>query len=120
MDIYKQVSEIKQRPGFTENVGMLLIHNGVVRGWSRQDRKPVHAVTVTPDRAKMQAICQEFEQRPGIFAIAFEAASGECQVGDDLLSLVVAGDVRENVIQTLTELLNRVKSEAVMKEEHFS
>ncbi len=120
MDINKIVEEIKQRPGFTDNVGMLLVHNGVVRAWSRNGNAPVTSLTVRPDRVKMQAICDEMQTRPGIFAIAFEASEGECQVGDDLLSLVVAGDIRENVIETLTILLNRVKDEAVVKQEHLA
>ena len=37
--------------------------------------------------------------------------------GDDLLFLIVAGDIRENVKPALGELLDRIKSEAVTKQE---
>ena len=110
MDINKTLKELKQAPGFTEHVGMMLVHNGVVRGWARKDHAPVTCVTVTPDRDKM-------EQRPGIFKILAEAAEGELAPGDDLLFLVVAGDIRENVKATFAELLDRIKSEAVVKQE---
>ena len=69
MDINKTLQELKARPGFAEHVGMTLVHNGVVRAWSRKDHSPVSQVRVTPDRDKMSAICREMEQRPGIFAI---------------------------------------------------
>lgn len=117
MDINKTLKELKQAPGFTEHVGMMLVHNGVVRGWARKDHAPVTRVTVTPDRDKMAAICREMEQRPGIFKILAEAAEGELAPGDDLLFLVVAGDIRENVKATFAELLDRIKSEAVVKQE---
>ena len=91
MDVNKVLQELKARPGFTDHVGMMLVHNGVVRGWSRKDHAPVSSITVSHDQAKMDAICHEMEQRPGIFAIVAQANGGELQPGDDLLLLVVAG-----------------------------
>ena len=93
MDVNKVLQELKARPGFTDHVG-------------------------SHDQAKMDAICHEMEQRPGIFAIVAQANGGELQPGDDLLLLVVAGDIRENVKATFAELLDRIKSEAVIKQEH--
>lgn len=117
MDTTKTLAELKKRPGFTENVGMVLVHNGVVRGWSRADHATVTSIRVTPDRARMDAICREMEQQPGIFCIHAESAEGELLPGDDVLFLVVAGDIREHVKATFAELLDRIKAEAVVKQE---
>lgn len=117
MDITSTLQELKKRPGFAENVGMMLVHNGVVRAWSRQGHEQVTSVNVSPDREKMQAICKEMEQQPGIFAILAEANEGVLLPGDDLLFLVVAGDIREHVKATFAELLDRIKKEAVVKQE---
>ena len=117
MDINKTLRELKERPGFAEHVGMTLIHNGTVRAWSRKGHETVHAVDVRPDRENIRAICAEMERRPGIFAILAEAEEGHLMPGDDLLFLVVAGDLRENVKATFAELLDRIKSEAVFKTE---
>ena len=92
MDTTKILADLKKRPGFTENVGMVLVHNGVVRGWARADHAPVKSMKVSHDRAKMDAICREMEQQPGIFCIHAEAVEGELKPGDDVLFLVVAGD----------------------------
>lgn len=119
MDISKTIAALKQEPGFTENVGMVLVHNGVVRDWSRKGREKVARLKVSPDRQKIESIRAEFEQRPGIFRIVVTALEGEFLPGDDLLYIIVAGDVRENVVPTLAELLNRVKAEAVHKVEVF-
>lgn len=119
MGVQSLIDEIKKRPGFAENVGMILAHNGVVRGWSRDGRKKVVAMEVKPDELKMADICQELGSRPGIFAISAQANEGMLNPGDDALYLVVAGDVRENVINVLRELLDRVKKEAMTKREIF-
>ena len=115
MDISKTIQELKQRPEFTDNVGMILIHNGVVRNWSRNDRARVTALEVTPNYEKIEEIRQEFLQHEGIF----EAYSGTFQPGDDLLFIIVAGDIRENIKPVLAELLDRIKAEAVVKREIF-
>ncbi len=118
MDISKRIAELKQQPGFNDNVGMILIHNGTVRGWSRaNDKKTVVTLEVTPDHEKIEAIRQEFLKREGIFEIIIKALSGRFLPGDDLLYLIVAGDIRENIKPVLAELLDRVKAEAIAKKE---
>ena len=57
MDITKTIQELKKRPEFTDNVGMILIHNGVVRNWSRKDRNAVTALQVTPESGKNCKLC---------------------------------------------------------------
>lgn len=119
MDTTQILADLKRRPGFADNVGMVLVHNGVIRGRTRLDGAPVASVLVRPDRERMDAICRELEQRPGIFCIMAEAVEGELRPGDDVLFLVVAGDIREHVKATFAELLDRIKAEAVVKEERL-
>lgn len=108
---------MKKEPGFTDNVGMILVHNGVVRGWSRKDKSTVGSIDVHPDVEKIEALRAEYEKKPGIYKVIIEAQSGKLKPGDDLLFIVVAGDIRENVKPVLAELLDRVKAEAVKKTE---
>ena len=118
MDISKTIAEMKKQPEFTENVGMILVHNGVVRAWSRADRSPVAALEVTADQEKIAEIRREFLAWEGIFDIRIEALSGRFRPGDDLLFIVVAGDIRENVKPALAGLIDRIKSEGVKKVEY--
>jgi len=120
MDISKTIAEMKQDPDFAPNVGMVLIHNGVVRGWSRKDGSDVTQIDVSCDLDKASAICREVEQMPGIYKVVMEARSGLMKPGDDVLFLIVAGDIRENVKPALATLLDRIKSETVTKKEYFS
>lgn len=117
MDITAEIASMKKEPGFARNVGMILIHNGVVRAWSRSDRKEVTDIEVHPDRDRIEALRTEYEDKPGIWRIKVEACAGRLKPGDDLLFIVVAGDIRENVKPVLTELLDRIKAEAITKSE---
>lgn len=117
MDISKTIAKLKQRPDFTENVGMILIHNGVVRNWSRQDHSEVGSLQTEVDHELVEQLRQEYLQKPGIYEIIIETESGSFQPGDDLLFIIVAGDLRENIKPVLSELLDRVKAEAISKKE---
>lgn len=120
MDITKTINELKARPEFNDNVGMILVHNGVVRNWSRKGKASVAALEVTPNYEKIEALRKEYLQHDGIFDIIVEARQGTLQPGDDLLYIVVAGDIREHIKPVLADLLERIKAEAVAKREIFS
>ncbi len=117
MDINRTLAELKKDPEFSKNVGMVLIHNGVVRGWSRDDGSEVSAVEVKADHGRVEALCREYEQKPGIYKVVAQACEGKLYPGDDLLFIIVAGALREDVKPVLAELLDRIKDEAVSKTE---
>ncbi|MCA1945675.1 MAG: molybdenum cofactor biosynthesis protein MoaE [Desulfovibrio sp.] len=120
MDITKTIEALKATPGFAEHVGMILVHNGVVRGWSRKEPGSVAVVDIAVDRERVEQVRQEIEQRPGIFRVVVEYHEGALTPGDDVLYLIVAGDIREHVIPALSDLLDRVKAEAVTKKENMT
>lgn len=116
-DMNRLIARIKARPDFAK-VGMVLCHNGIVRGTSR-DGRPVTGVKVQADHAVLQEIIAEQKRRPGIVDILVEVNEGELSVGDDLLLIAVAGDIREHVIPVLTDTLNAVKARVTKKTEHL-
>ncbi len=117
MDITQKIAELKKRADFSEHVGMILIHNGVVRNWSRNSRAEVTRLEVQPDYQKIEQLRQEFLGHTGIYEIVIDAKSGLFSPGDDLLYIIVAGDIRENVKKVLAELLDKIKAEAIDKKE---
>jgi len=118
MDINKMMQDIKSHPDF-DAVGMVLCHNGVVRATSRDGRK-VSGLCVAVDHGKLRRILAEQKQTPGIVDIRVEIAEDrDLSVGDDVMLLLVAGDIRENVIAVLTETLNLIKSTVTTKTEYF-
>ena len=91
MNISETIAEMKKNPEFAKNVGMILVHNGVVRAWSRKDRQPVESLEVTPDYEKIEAIRQDFlspNQRCGLPSIC------SSKPDDSILSLLFLACVR--------------------------
>jgi molybdopterin synthase catalytic subunit len=118
MNIEQFRNTMKKHPNY-RNVGMVLYHNGVVRGTSRDGRK-VSGLRVAADHKKLRQIVSEQKQRPGIVEILVEIAEDrDLSVGDDVMFLAVAGDFRENVIAVLTDTLNAVKATVTSKTEFF-
>ncbi len=118
MDISKKIAQMKKMPGFVENVGMVLAHNGIVRGRSR-DGKLVKFLRVKTDYEKIEVLRRKYCQADGIFAVEVEAKEGMFSPGDDLLFIVVAGDIRPNVKRALSELLEEVKATCFSKTEEL-
>ena len=116
MGIKQLVHEIKKHPDYAK-AGMILCHNGIVRSTSR-DGKAVTGLTVKVDHARLRSIIEERKQDPGIIEILVEIMEDKkLSVGDDVMYLVVAGDIRENVIHTLQCTLDAIKSTATQKTE---
>jgi molybdopterin synthase catalytic subunit len=117
MQLTALIDRIKSHPDYAK-VGMILCHNGVVRGTSR-DGRPVSGLTVTVDRAALDDILAEQKQRPGIIDVLVEIRGGSLQVGDDVMFIVVAGDLRDHVIPVLEDTLNAIKKRVTRKTEYF-
>jgi len=112
------INKIKKHPDYNR-VGMILCHNGVVRGTSRDGRK-VSGLKIAVNHIKLKKIIDENKMRPGIVEILVEIAEKkELSVGDDVMLLVVAGDIRENVIMTLNDTLNAIKTTVTKKTEFY-
>ncbi len=118
MNMRMLIDKIKKNPEY-DRVGMILCHNGVVRGTSRDGRK-VSGLKIAVDHTKLMKIIDENKKRPGIVEILVEIAENkELSVGDDVMFLVVAGDIRDKVIMTLNDTLNAIKTTATKKTEFY-
>lgn len=119
MKLQGMIEAIKNRPDY-DQAGMILAHNGVVRGTSR-DGRSVSGLKVAVDHDKLSAILERNRQTEGIIDIEVWINEGkDLAVGDDVMFLVVAGDIREHVISTLETTLNEIKSTVTSKTEFFS
>jgi len=118
MKLIEMIEKIKKNPDY-HNAGMILCHNGVVRSTSRDGRK-VTGLSVQVDYKKLNAIIEKNKKRPGIIDILVEIFDNRpLAVGDDVMYLLVAGDIRENVIDALSNTLNAVKTTVTQKTELY-
>ena len=95
---------------------MILCHNGVVRGSSR-DGKPVRDLFVSVNRKRLAEIIDEMKGRPGIIDIQAHVREGHLTVGDDVMLIAVAGNFRENVFPVLREMVDLIKKDVTSKTE---
>ncbi|MBU1341303.1 MAG: molybdenum cofactor biosynthesis protein MoaE [Proteobacteria bacterium] len=118
MNMTQMVDQIKAHPDF-HKAGMILCHNGVVRGTSREGEE-VTGLEIVVDHDRLVQIITEQKKRPGIIEILIHINEGKpLAVGDDVMFLAVAGNIRENVISTLTDTLNQVKTQVTSKKQYF-
>ena len=118
MELKTLMDIVKNRPDF-DQAGMVLAHNGVVRGTSRDGRK-VSGLKVHVDHDRLAAILEKERRRPGILDIqVWINENTDLVVGDDVMYIVVAGNFRENVIASLETTLNEIKSTVTQKTEYF-
>jgi len=118
MDVTRMIDSIKKHPDYHQ-AGMILCHNGVVRDTSRGGRK-VSGLTLSVDHDKLRQVLETYKKKPGIVEILVEIAENRnLAVGDDVMLLVVAGDIRENVIAVLSDTLNAIKTTVTKKTEFF-
>ena len=118
MKITHMIDTIKKHPDY-HRAGMILCHNGVVRETSRDGRK-VSGLTLWVDHEKLRQVIETYKKKPGIIEILVEIAENRnLTVGDDVMLLVVAGDIRENVITVLGDTLNAIKTTVTQKTEFF-
>ncbi|MDL1974099.1 MAG: molybdenum cofactor biosynthesis protein MoaE [Deltaproteobacteria bacterium] len=117
IDPASMIHAIKQDPRYPE-CGMILCHNGVVRGRSLSGR-PVSALDVKVDRNRLEDLLAEQRQRPGIIDIRADIREGLLQQGEDIMVVVIAGSARKKVLPVLSEVIDRIKKEVVNETEYF-
>ena len=72
------------------------------------------------DHKVIANIIRDMNVLPGIIEVIVDTNEGHLEVGDPILAVAVAGDLRENVFPALIETVNRLKEEASKKKELFS
>lgn len=106
------------------NIGMYLTHNGIVREtakaqvrYGETDTKPVKGMLFSYDQSKVDQVVEATYQMEGIYYIRIWLNEGELQVGDDIMYVLIGGDIRPRVIDALNYLVGRVKNECVVETE---
>ena len=109
-----------------ERIGMYLFHNGIVRKTSKkmvregiEDSIPVKGMLFSYDREKLFQLVEEVKQRKGIYYVRVWLNEGELEVGEDIMYVLIGGDIRPHVVEALDYLVGRIKSECVSETESF-
>ena len=119
------LKEAKQHPDAAK-VGMYLTHNGVVRQTAKAkvrhdaaDTKAVIGMQFSYDAQKVDAVIADTYAMEGIYYVKVWLNEGTLNVGDDLMYVLIGGDIRPRVIDALQYLVGRVKNECVQEVELY-
>lgn len=117
------LKEAKQAPD-AEKVGMYLTHNGTVRITPKAqvrngqtDAAPVTGMEFSYDSQKLEQAIQEARKLEGIYYVRVWLNEGRLSVGDDLMYVLIGGDIRPHVVDALQFLVGTIKRECVVEKE---
>jgi len=113
--IEKWISDIK-RECPPDMLGMILVHNGIVRATSKQG-KLVAGMKLSYDQAMLDKAVRRFKKMEGIVDIRAWINEGLLKVGDDIMYVCVAGRFRKDILPVFQELITLIKTEIVREEE---
>ena len=117
--------EAKEDPAAAD-CGMFLVHNGTVRQTARakvrqgkQDAETVTGMLFRYDQAGVERAIEATRQMEGIYYIRVWLNEGELSLGDDIMYVLVGGDIRPHVIDALQALVGNIKNECVIEQEVY-
>ncbi|MGM0395944.1 MAG: molybdenum cofactor biosynthesis protein MoaE [Bacillota bacterium] len=103
-------------------VGMYLFHNGVVRETPKakvrqgiDDGSQVTGMEFGYNEEKVLSAIEETKNLDGIYHVRVWLNEGELQVGDDIMYVLVGGDIRPHVIDALQFLVEKIKTQCVVE-----
>ena len=104
-------------------VGMYLTHNGTVRQTAKararfgEDVSDVTGMEFSYNEEKVNAVIQDAYKMEGIHYIRVWLNEGTLDVGDDIMYVLIGGDIRPRVVECLNYLVGRIKDECVVEKE---
>ena len=119
------LKEAKQDPSAAD-CGMFLVHNGTVRQTARakvrqgaEDTDAVTGMLFGYDAQKVDRAIAAAKAMPGIYYVRVWLNEGELALGDDIMYVLVGGDIRPRVIDALQTLVGTIKNECVIEQELY-
>ena len=104
--------------------GMYLTHNGTVRQtakakvrYGEENTKEVTGMIFSYDEEKVNAVIADTYKMEGIYYIKVWLNEGQLTMGDDIMYVLIGGDIRPRVVDALQYLVGRVKNECVVETE---
>jgi len=115
------LDSLKKRPDY-HKVGAVALFIGVVRGETKQGesvkRLQLEAFDEKADEV-LEKICKDLKSKKDVVDVQIHHLTGEFELGEDLVYVLVAGGHRQNVFPALHEAVERYKKEApIFKKEY--
>lgn len=123
------IKEAKEDPAASQ-CGMYLFHNGVVRSTPKAKvrnteeaeslaGRTVSGMDFSYDREKVEAARAKALELPGIYYVRIWLNEGILQAGDDIMLVLIGGDIRPHVVDALQSLVGEIKNHCVSEKEIY-
>ena len=106
--------------------GIYLFHNGVVRQSAKakvrqgdESAAEVTGMVFSYDAERVERAVEDARRMPGIGYVRVWLNEGTLNVGDDIMFVLIGGDIRPHVIDALQVLVGELKNHCVREEELF-
>ena len=107
-------------------IGMYLTHNGTVRQsakakvrYGEDGTREVTGMLFSYDEEKVNAVIADTYKMEGIYYIRTWLNEGRLSTGDDIMYVLIGGDIRPRVVDALHYLVGRIKNECVVETELY-
>lgn len=106
-------------------IGMYLTHNGTVRATAKAQVRegrataPVTGMVFSYDKDKVAQAIADTYQLEGIHYVRVWLNEGELSVGDDIMYVLIGGDIRPHVTAALDFLVGTLKNQCVSEKELY-
>lgn len=121
---FEKIMKEAKASKYTSKCGMFLLHNGVVRvdakakvREGKKNTKKVIGMNFDYDKKKVDAAIKKALKMKGIYYIKVWLNSGKLKVGDDIMLVLIGGDIRPHVVDCLQSLVGEIKSKCVIEKE---
>ena len=117
----KEAKEHESAP----KIGMYLTHNGIVRQSNKasvrygETERKVCDMLFSYDEKKLNSVIADARALEGIYYIRVWLNEGELKTGDDIMYVLIGGDIRPRVVDCLQYLVGRIKNECVVETEIY-
>ena len=123
------IEEAKQDPS-SQMCGMYLFHNGTVRTTPKAVVRnlpdaenaadlEVIGMDFSYDQEKVEQAREKALKLPGIYYVRIWLNEGVLKTGDDIMLVLIGGDIRPNVVECLQTLVGEIKNYCVTEKEIY-
>ena len=119
------IKEAKEDKSASE-CGMYLFHNGIVRQSAKAKVRrgdisacDVKGMVFSYDKEKVEEAVENTQNMPGIGYVRVWLNEGQLEVGDNIMLVLIGGDIRPHVVDALQSLVGELKNHCVKEEELF-
>ena len=121
---FEKIMKEAKASKYASKCGMFLLHNGVVRidakakvREGKKNTKKVIGMDFDYDKKKVDVAIKKALKMKGIYYIKVWLNSGKLKVGDDIMLVLIGGDIRPHVVDCLQSLVGEIKSKCVVEKE---